>query len=1534
MAEHQVSPSAQGVSNCRGCGFRISGASGTCPRCGYPMDPSEEFRLLAAVTADLKKCAGAGGANIRVNTLTQFSAPAIHALQRVAVYGGAARTVGWLIWHYQERLSELREAGIAAVSPADISREVTVKSEAKDVMSTGVSPVALPPPSHARLPLVRSSVQPVPGGAAPARSGVSPMPAGLQTTLPAPRRPRPNYAATLRPLVDSPAGLMVALGTFLILIAILALPFLRQFSSLAIGVTVGAQIFFAAMAAATRRTARFREFSRLYAVFFAITIPLLVIDIVLVYQGSVNIPIVVAVAALYAAVTYGAFAIYQRFSPFGYLSAVSLVASVAAFALAFQDGYQWAACAALLPALPGLASMRRGDGRPLSPLARLFDTTWAVLRNPARVTMLAVVGLSAIIYVPAAAIVLLTGNSSYGSAATSMPSQLSIGATLVLLLVWLCLYVQRTQWNQGHYPVTLLSLLCVLVGIHDLQLPSVYAGIGYALALVSVAALFDFISRTRPRFIHLYMRPGLFLDVLALVLIAMTPLLVAPFVPVLAFTSNPVTFILSVPPFPFGGSAINTLVVFALGLSSLLSVGIVIRRSKTPFAVTGAAARVNQWPWALLLSGVLLTWTYGAVVLWAGVDTFWSFFVLTLVMVAAAVFARQKAGRCWSYPIDVVALGTAVLALLASLQWDHVEIALYALAIIFYVVLLAQRRSIWMFIPFIFALIALPYLFQSGARVMLAASVLLPLVAAVFHRSPGKQSSIPLPLKINNERPGVAWEWEWPLAVYALICGAASIEREFLSGTLSLYPWILLRLPAATVIAIIALAWYACAALSRYRGWLWPAGAFAASALFFIDQQLWTLAAVTLIAAPLGLVISQIAGRAWALPLYWTALLSGVILGITGEIGSERMVTTWILLGVAALVYLIASLEKIGWGNWLAIAFAAWSFSIAATMPHTLFLFAAASGCAVAAILCSFIIGGERGIARLHSKAFLMYALPLYAAAGAAMLLTGYVGTLVPSVWGELLVFAVVAYIAALKEGLYQWQWVASVFGIWGIVLAALVRADAIVVVGVGALLASVLADRLLRLPAAATNAAVRGRLTIKASWGWAWYIVALAAFIVAGIYPSPLVSRLIPHFAEYNVIAFAVVLYIAGLIEEQPLIMWTAPLFALWSLGIAAQGQDTVFLFAVTMLSALLAVGVRRLRGAVGGQASTLLAFTLPLYGIALAAALLTGGEGVLVPPATSYVPLALLVDAVVAFIIARLEGLPAAIVLPAGLAAWAIALSGWATWQLTLAYSLLCVIIFVTQYAWNTLQPAERRRLAELLSRGLAIGGQALVVIFAAGASVLPDQGATAQGGVFALLVLAGLVIWFGYAQQAAHIRFWCNYGAGLLLALAITGELNTLSSSPLPLDLLTISPASYLVVTAPFLLREKTKPGMQQAGYVVSAIGALALLLPSFFLSFGVQGVVGGIPGDLLAVFLLLGETLALLLLGIAVRERFFVLGGCALVVVGALRVFFYAITNTSPLAILAMVIAGLAILGVAVFLVLRQRGEAGGAVRHTP
>src|SRR5579875_2057411 len=362
MPEPQIPDSPGEVKYCHGCGLHCPAKDDVCLRCGYPLDRLAERQLLLSVIAELHQCACDGGAQVHINSLAQFSPQTIRSLRRVATYGGATRTVAWLIGHYRARLDQLSKPGEQIAKPIDPVQQGRVKQDAKDhaMISRLLWPLPNSQPDAVAGPepnsgMVASPSVPLPTPRPAAASGPKQaMSPGVKSQpsvpLPRPHLRYPNLMTTVRPLIEAPDKSMMMLGTFMLLLAILALPFLRQFSLLAVVITVVAQLLFGSLAIITRRSQPFHNFSRLYAVFFSFTIPILVIDITSLYS-SINIPTVIAVAALYASITYGAFAMHQRFSPFGYLATISLVTSVVAFTLIFQHGYQWATCGVLLLAL-------------------------------------------------------------------------------------------------------------------------------------------------------------------------------------------------------------------------------------------------------------------------------------------------------------------------------------------------------------------------------------------------------------------------------------------------------------------------------------------------------------------------------------------------------------------------------------------------------------------------------------------------------------------------------------------------------------------------------------------------------------------------------------------------------------------------------------------------------------------------------------------------------------------------------------------------------------------------------------------------------------------------------------------------------------------------------------------------------------------------------------------------------------------------------------------------------------------------------
>ncbi len=125
---------------------------------------------------------------------------------------------------------------------------------------------------------------------------------------------------------------------------------------------------------------------------------------------------------------------------------------------------------------------------------------------------------------------------------------------------------------------------------------------------------------------------------------------------------------------------------------------------------------------------------------------------------------------------------------------------------------------------------------------------------------------------------------------------------------------------------------------------------------------------------------------------------------------------------------------------------------------------------------------------------------------------------------------------------------------------------------------------------------------------------------------------------------------------------------------------------------------------------------------------------------------------------------------------------------------------------------------------------------------------------------------------------------------------------------LDILLLAPASYLSVVAPFVMRDKTLPRRHWAGQVVALSGALLLLLPALWFSFS--------DSNLLPTLVLIGESLALLLLGIATRIRIFILSSAALLIVGALRALFLSTPPSLALMVLGVM---LVVIATALFLV---------------
>jgi hypothetical protein len=292
-------------------------------------------------------------------------------------------------------------------------------------------------------------------------------------------------------------------------------------------------------------------------------------------------------------------------------------------------------------------------------------------------------------------------------------------------------------------------------------------------------------------------------------------------------------------------------------------------------------------------------------------------------------------------------------------------------------------------------------------------------------------------------------------------------------------------------------------------------------------------------------------------------------------------------------------------------------------------------------------------------------------------------------------------------------------------------------------------------------------------------------------------------------------------------------------------------------------------------------------------------------------FMPYSLLAFIALAIVVMLIERIPELLLVPTGLAAWAI----W-QWQphpslavLLAVYSILSVVIFAMQFVWKILPPLTHWLPARFLHRFLALGGQVLLLLL-----IMLNNGLSANSGLLAfvgtgsLAVLALLVFWFGRVQTSNVVQRYSDYAAGLLAALSISWLL--VAFHQVNIDLLLLAPATYLILIAPILMRDERLSKHHLVGQAVAVLGTALLLLPTVWLSFSNGG------DNLLYTLVLLGEALVLLLVGIGVGVRVFVLTAAGLIVVGAIHALFLQTQNnlTGPF----LIILGMAVVAIATVL----------------
>lgn len=1361
--------------HCDCCGLPVNPlVMEDCPRCNYPVNPGKEERFLESTIGDLQRVAHYGGANIRVVDL---------------------------IHRYQSRLDTLSQLKL---------------------MTTPTVPVAQPPlePTVTKqsVPAVPEQAEVIPGPLNPPLSSQR-VPVAVPPA-PVSQRPQSSVFSWRSFFADQAINIVASLGAFLLLIGALGFTITTSSLILSFLIIFAVHAVFGITGFVTYRFPTFRIVANIYTVIFALLVPLVGFSAYRLVSGShieFSIPVLIAISAAYAAIMYTVLAIYQRFIPFAYLAIVALVVADLAVADALNLAYWWWPGMVMLLAVAALISIRRPSGSSWP-----FTAHSLVLRDPIRFVMYTIVAASILSLLYTAAYSLLIDING-------MPNRevrFSILSLTVLLLLWTSL----SLWLARRTRAVIVLAYIALVSVLALCYAFTFEPIGYALALTCLALLYHGLTRFAGRLLRPFGMLSLGLDQIALVLVFLVPFISSPLLPLQLFarTYTPPLNIASFLQFQTNWRTVAELIATSVGI--ILTVSVAFSRAgvgKTPFRAA--------WCWLLLLGGFLLNWEYAIVVLALNIAPAWSFLGLALLTVASAVVARRLFGAAWANPLDVLALFdiTFTLSLSLNQSQDVISALLLFFATLLYIVIVFQQRQNWLFLPLIFALLALPTLWNRPITVLLI-GIVLPLVSVAIFKLISNRWNVSHTNLLTNLR--LANMWEWPLLAAGLVYGIVFSVHDLASTTSALQSVLKLNVPVALELALLSLTWYASAALARTKLWLVPSVGFAIGAVLFPGNSFWVLISLTPVLALLGVGISRFAGRDWALPLYLVAVLSAVMTGYTGFTQHHLVATAWAFLAFAALVYIIGVVEKIRISMWMMPVFGTWSVIVSAGFlgdlyrPPIVALVCAALGVSVSFL--NFIPIPFLGSVQ-RNKA-LTYALPFYATALASAVLTGVYGTLANinrpfygAVPDALLIYAVVAFAVLVFEKQPRWLWLVAVFAIWGISLALELTAYYMLGMGIGVALAGLITGLVAKHSISNTSLPKSLQPLRQFTWSWPWYLTALVAALLIGAWKSLPVDQPIAGFIGYSLLAFTAA-----------------------------------------------------------------------------------------------------------AVVIMLLERIPELLVFPAVLAAWAI-------WQweppldlvpLMIAYSLLCLLVFATQFTWRLIPPTSRRLPAAIPHATLGLGGQVVVVSVIIGqGGLLPGSGQLVHVGAGALFELAILLFWYGRLhtgnvalknasadeealrlkslQRAKAPQHWCYYLAGLLLSLVISWELSAFHQTRF--DVLMLAPASYLSILAPFLMRDDTLPERHWAGQIVSLLGAALLLLPALWFSFS--------DNNLTPTLILVGESLALLLLGIATRVRTFILSSASLLVVGTLRALFLS----TPPSLALMVLGGMLVVIATTLFLVRHR-----------
>ena len=640
----------------------------------------------------------------------------------------------------------------------------------------------------------------------------------------------------------------------------------------------------------------------------------------------------------------------------------------------------------------------------------------------------------------------------------------------------------------------------------------------------------------------------------------------------------------------------------------------------------------------------------------------------------------------------------------------------------------------------------------------------------------------------------------------------------------------------------------------------------------------------------------------------WPLLIAGVFCG-----GMLSLYDAFSLVSALRLLFHLPlsvtadiTVLALVWYTTAILTHARWRLLVATSFALIALLYPVNSFWTLAALAPVFVVLAI-SIKRLFGE---IWAIPFYTIAIFAEIVTGVAAyghnaPFTPATW-ILLGFAVLIYLVGVTENTILFRWTSVLFASWS--LLDFVQSGDVLRPTIIAILcvAVAMAIRKYQQPQANRWVALRYSLPI--------YVTALIATVIVagyGIFINPDT----PFYAAAPCLflLYALIIYSVALIERQADWLWLTAAYAIGGVLLLLNTTACALPIGVRQLgfamcneqvhvSVYLFWGVALVAGVLGLITNRLLTFpassspitprtfvwSWPWYLTSFIAIIVAAiwsrvvvdvnGTGLLSEPLEYAMLLSFIAISIVVMLAERK---PILVVLITALAVWALTRTQWSLWQVMIAFDVVFVVVFASQWMWHTL-PAQQYHAAARLHALLGLCGQGCLVLFIIfNGGLFASAGLLAHVGAGSLLIFALLLAWYSQQNELTQqTRLWCMYSAGLLLSLVVSWELSALRQTHL--DLLMLTPATYLVVIAPFLARDERIAYHHRIGQCCSLIGSAILLLPALWLSFN--------QSNLQPTLILAGESLALLLIGVGTRIRIFVLSGAGLVVISALHALF--------------------------------------------